>query len=151
MKNRILGILLAVCFLMPVSVYAGTNLTDKYSDAELIKIIRDDGYSAVTKLKDGVIRIKIEGRTFVLFNKSDGDLQGYYAIQGVNISYEEINEWNRTKRLSRAYLDSDRDPVIESDLLANGGITVKHVTEFFRLFVVSVDSFRSFISENNNN
>lgn len=147
MKMRIIAILAAACLLVPVYVFAESTLTDKYSDAELIQIFKDEGYSSVKKIKDGKIRIKIDGRTHLLFNKSDGDLQAYYAIGGAKISYEDINVWNRTKRLSRAYLDSDKDPVLESDLLANGGLTIKHVTEFFRVFKTSVKVFRKFIVE----
>lgn len=150
MKIRMIEILMAICLLVPTHVFAETILVDKYSDSELIQIIKDDGYSAVKKIKDGAIRVKIDGRSYILINKSDGDLQSYYALGGAKISYEDINEWNRTKRLSRAYLDSDNDPIIESDLLANGGLTIKHVTEFFRIFTVSARSFREFIVEHDN-
>jgi len=128
-------------------VFADTVLKDRFSDSELIQIIKDDGYSAVTKLQDGAIKIKIEGKTYILFNKEDGDIQAFYGISGAKVTYEDINEWNRTKRLSRAYLDSDKDPILEADLLANGGLTPKHVTEFFQVFVISVRAFRKFIME----
>lgn len=146
-----ISILTVICLLVSGHVFAASTLTDKYSDSELIQIIKDEGYSAVEKIKDGAIRVKIDGRSYVLFNKSDGDIQAYYGIGGVIISYEDINEWNRTKRFSRAYLDSDKDPVLESDLLANGGLTKKHVTEFFRLFTSSVQVFREFIAEHDIN
>ncbi len=138
---------MAACLLVPMHVFAQS--TFKYSDSELIQIIKDEGYNSVKKIKDGVIRIKIDGRSYALFNKSDGDLQVYYSIAGAKVSYEDINEWNRTKRLSRAYLDSDKDAVLESDLLANGGLTIKHVTEFFSVFKSSVKAFRNFIVEHN--
>lgn len=144
--------LLAVFYwLAPAHAFAETVLTDRYSDAELMQIISDEGYSAVSKIEDGAIRIKINGNVYILFNKDDGDLQTYYAVAGTNISYADINEWNRTKRLSRAYLDSDQDPVLEADLLANGGLTRKHVTEFFRVFQGSVAAFMDFIVEHDQN
>ena len=146
MKARIITALMAFSLLLPFHANAEQTLAKKYSDAEIIQIIKDEGYSAVTKLKDGVIKVKVDGSTYVLFNKSDGDLQAYHGAGGVKVSYEDINEWNRTKRLSRAYLNSDKDPVLESDLLANGGLTKKHVTEFFKVFVhISVNDFRKFL------
>ena len=148
-KTRAAAVLSMSLLFGASSVFAEPELTAKYSDSELIQIVKDEGYSAVKKIKEGAIRIKVEGRTYVLFNKDDGDLQAYYALAGAKISYEDINEWNRTKRLSRAYLDSDEDPVLEADLLANGGLTIKHVTEFFRIFKMSVRSYREFISEHN--
>jgi len=147
MKIHLVATLMAFCLLEPVHVLADSSLRDKYSDSELIQIIKDQGYSAVTKVKDGAIRIMIDGNSYILFNKSDGDLQAYYAIGGAKVSYEDINEWNQTKRLSRAYLDSDKDPTIESDLLSNGGLTKKNITEFFKIFKGSAKAFREFIIE----
>ncbi len=145
-----IGITTLLSFMMLLtSSYASADsqMTYQYSDSELIQIMRDEGYSSVTKVRDGAIRVKIDGRSYIVFNKDDGDLQCYYGISGVQISYEDINEWNRRKRLSRAYLDSDMDPILESDLLANAGLTPKHVTEFFRIFKDSVTIFRKFILE----
>lgn len=147
MKARLVQILMVSFLLLPVHAVAESTLKDRYSDNKLIRLIKDEGYGAVKKLKEGQIRIKIDGRSYILINKDDGDLQAYYAISGVDISYRDINEWNRTKRLSRAYLDSDKDPVLESDLLANGGLTHQNVTEFFRIFQMSVRGFRQFIIE----
>ena len=130
------------------SAFSADGLVDKYSDDNLIQILRQDGYGAVGKIKDGAIRFKVEGSTYVLYNQQDGDLQLYYSLSGAKISFDVINEWNKTKRLSRAYLDSDLDPTLESDLLANAGMTEKHVTEFLRLFKISVSGFREFIIKN---
>ena len=128
------------------SVFA-ESLAKSYTDNKLIKILKSEGYGAVTLKKSGLIVIKIDGRAHILFNKHDGDLQLSYAVGGAKLSYEDINEWNKTKRLSRAYLDSDKDPRLESDLLANAGLTEKHVTEFFKVFVDSVPVFRDFIKK----
>ena len=140
-------ILATVCLLVSGHVFAESKFTGKYSDSELIQIIKDEGYRAVTKINDGTIRIKIDGRSYLLFNENDGDLRAAYIIEHAEISYEDINEWNRTKRLSRAYIDSDNDSILESDLLANGGLTRRHVTEFFNVFKNSVKRFRKFIVE----
>ncbi|SFV62380.1 hypothetical protein MNB_SV-3-1569 [hydrothermal vent metagenome] len=147
MKIRIISMLTAIFLFAPIYLFAESTLMNKYSDSKLIQIMKDEGYSAVKSLKKGVVRIKIEGRTYLLFNKSDGDLQAYYAIGDVKLSYEDINQWNKNKRLSRAYLDSDKDPVLESDLLSNGGLNEKHITEFFRIFKISVKDFRKFVLE----
>lgn len=148
MKNlRNALLIVAVVVMFPMNALAN-ELARGYSDNELMQILTSDGYTAVSQIEDGMIRIKIDGRSYILFNKPDGDLQLYYAITGVDISYVDVNEWNKTKRLSKAYLDNDNDPVLEADLLANGGISHKHVTEFFDIFLLSVSSFREFIIEN---
>ena len=151
MKRRIIAIKMAFCLLVPAYAFAESTLKDKYSDAELIQIFKDEGYSAVSKKEDGIIRIKIDGEIYVIYNKYGGDLQNYYGISNAKISYEDINEWNRTKRLSRAYLDSDQDSILESDLLANGGLTNKNVTEFFKIFVASGKAFKEFLTAHKKN
>ncbi|WP_164549108.1 YbjN domain-containing protein [Amphritea opalescens] len=147
MKLRRMTLLIVACLLLPLQAFADSALSNRFSDSELVRIMKGEGYGAVKKIDDGSIRVKIDGRTYMLFNQDDGDLQAYYGIGGTSISYRDINSWNRTKRLSRAYLDSDRDPVLEADLLANGGLTVENVTEFFKVFVGSVEHFREFIIE----
>jgi hypothetical protein len=59
------------------------------------------------------------------------------GVNQTKVSYETINAWNRDIRLSRAYLDRDQDPILEADLLSNGGISSKNITEFFRIFILS--------------
>jgi hypothetical protein len=47
-------------------------------------------------------------------------------------SLEKINEWNRTKRYARAYLDKEGDPRVEVDLDLEGGVTEGAIKELFR-------------------
>ena len=148
MKTRLAALFILLCVLLPGTVYSAELVKGKYSDAEVMEILRADGFSAVTQLKEGAIKVSVNGLTPILFNNEVGDLQAYFVASGVELSYEDINEWNRTKRLSRAYLDSDNDPVLEADLLSSGGLTRKNVGEFFRIFVnVSVPGFIEFLLE----
>lgn len=151
MQKSIVAVFMAFFLLLPAAAMADSLLKNRYSDAELIEIMKSDGYSAVTRIKDGTLSIRVDGVTYALLNNSDGDLQTYYGISGAKLSYQEINEWNRTMRLSRAYLDSEKDPVLEADLLANGGLTNKNVTEFFRVFLGSVKVFKEFVIKHDDN
>lgn len=147
--KKISVVMILSCVLFSASAWAADGLVAKYSDDNLVQMMQKEGYSSVEKVKEGAIRVKVDGHTMVVFNKPDGDLQLYYSIGGAKISCEDINEWNRTRRLSRAYLDSDKDPTLESDLLANAGISEKHVTEFLNVFKVSVGAFRDYIIQHN--
>lgn len=148
MKKLSLLVVLSWLLLWGVPAMAAGNngLVEKFSDDYVLQVMRNEGYSP-EKLKDGLIRLKVDGVTMALFNKTDGDMQLYYSLSGARMSLEDINEWNRTHRLSRAYLDTDKDPVLESDLLSNGGLTEKHVTEFMNVFKMSVSAFREFIGQ----
>ncbi len=147
--NKMRIAVLLSCMLFSASVFAEEALAKKFSDSQLIEMMKSEGYSSVDVIKEGVIRVKIDGSNFVMFNKFDGDLQLYYVIGGAKVSFENMNEWNKSKRLSRAYLDSDKDPTLEADLLADAGITPSQVTTFFKVFKMSVSAFRDFIIERN--
>ena len=134
------GALLALC------AEAGAQpLDESYSGEELVDILRGDGYSSVELRSDSRLVIRIDGRNYQLINNDDGDLQLYHYVSGDGITPDLMNEWNRTKRLSRAYVDGDGDAVIEADLLANAGITEAHVTEFLDVFLVSTRAFRDYV------
>jgi hypothetical protein len=121
--------------MMSPTLYAAEQR--QFTDQDVIKILRAEGYSSIELLEKGAIRIKVDGMTYVLFNREDGDLQAFFGVNQTKISYETINAWNRDTRLSRAYLDRDQDPILEADLLSNGGISSKNITEFFRIFILS--------------
>jgi len=139
------SLIASVFILLAFSAYAEPALQKRFTDQQLIDILREDGYNSVKPFREHVLLIKVNGRSLLLFNNDDGDLQAYYSASGVKLNFEDINEWNRDHRLSRAYLDSELDPVIEADLLANAGLLPQHVTEFFSVFRQSVGIFRDFL------
>ena len=143
MNLRVL--LLSILFFLSNASYAAEDLTTHFTDQQLMDILKQDGYSAVSPFKEGVILVKINGRSLLLFNNEDGDLQAYYSLSGAKLDYRDMNTWNREHRLSRAYLDDEMDPVLEADLLANAGLSRRHVTEFFGVFRQSADAFRKFV------
>ena len=132
-----------------ISQTSNAPIVDKFSDQDLIKILQEEGYMGVSIIKSGKIKMKIEGSTVILYNTKSGDLQFFYGVSGGKWIYEDMNEWNKTKRLTRAYLDSDNDPILESDLLSDGGISKKNVIEFTRVFAISRATFRRFLQESN--
>jgi hypothetical protein len=134
--------------LLSLASLAADELQAAYSDEELVEILKDDGYRAVEITEERVLNIKVDGQAHVLLIYEDNDLQLYYGLTGYVISDQAINEWNKTRRLSRAYLDDDNDPILESDLLANAGMTPKQITEWFSVFVGSAQAFRQHLNEN---
>jgi hypothetical protein len=142
-----LGFAAALLFLPLISTGQAT-LQKPYTDEELVEILRDDGYRAVEISDDRVITIRIDGLTYVLFAYEDDDLQLYFGVTGYVLDAEDMNVWNRTKRLSRAYIDDDNDPVLEADLLANAGYTKEQFLEWLQVFNFSAREFQQFLIEN---
>ena len=56
-------------------------------------------------------------------------------------SADKMNDWNRTKRYSKVYFDSDRDPVLQLDLDLAGGVTVARIKDFAFTTQVSITKF----------
>jgi hypothetical protein len=93
---------------------------------------------------NGSYGFTIKGYKVLLFNKGD-DIQLCAVFSGNRVSLNRINEWNREKRFSRAYLDKDGDAVIEADLDFDGGVTGETLLRFIAVFVQSVESFSTHI------
>ncbi|GAA4497882.1 YbjN domain-containing protein [Pseudaeromonas paramecii] len=124
------------------------GLVDRYSLADLERIIKAEGYSSVTTKGDNKVVFKSDGHIFSLFLYKDGDLQIYFGAQGVKVTTDDINKWNKEHRLSRAYLDDDGDLALEADMFANGGLNEKMVKALVSIFVnTSVPAFIEFAKE----
>jgi hypothetical protein len=141
-------VLLVLAVAIPAIGLAQEQPQKSYTDEELIEILRNDGYRAVELTEDRVISIKVDGLTYVLYVYEDDDLQMYFGVTGYVLTPDHMNEWNRTKRLSRAYLDHENDPILEADLLANAGFTKEQFLEWFKVFNFSAVEFRQFLIEN---
>jgi hypothetical protein len=97
------------------------------------------------KVDAKTFRFDLDGYKVVLFNYRN-NCQLYAGFRA-DCSIKRVNEWNRTKRFSRAYIDDEGDPCIEADLDFDGGVTDTAVQEFIRTFRLSVRQFARFIEE----
>ncbi|GLV49235.1 hypothetical protein TJA_23370 [Thermus sp. LT1-2-5] len=57
----------------------------------------------------------------------------------------KVLQWNREYRFSRAYLDEGFYPVLEADLLLEGGVTDRAIVAFLLTFLESWQEFTGFI------
>ena len=102
---------------------ANGQVITRISDTDLTALIKRFGFD-IRGRKPGLINFDIGGIGVVMRLSDRTNLQLYAAfISEVPPPLGVINEWNRTKRYSRAYVDSDGDAVIESDLDIKGGVT----------------------------
>lgn len=145
------ALLVTGILVLPAWVAAEDKLRKSYSDDDFVTMLRDDGYRAVQKIDDRHIRIKVDGYSYDLLIYGDDDLQLYFGMTGYTLDASDMNEWNRTKRLSRAYLDDENDPILETDLLANAGFTKAQFLEWFEVFLYSTNEFRQFLIERDGN
>lgn len=138
-----LGIL-ALVMSLPMSPNAApVDVVEKMTGAQVEKIFNDLGFAGTEVDEDGDVIVKMQGyKVLVLVGSSDGDsLLMRFSVTGTNANMKMMNEWNRTKRYSRAYIDDEGDPVLESDQDLDGGVTIERIEDFFRTFDTSLMVF----------
>jgi hypothetical protein len=124
-------------------------------DSEVIKEMQAGQVERIVKsfeevkdfreLDDGIYAFNVEGIKMLILNK--GNTLQLRAGFSKKISLSRINEWNRTKRLSRAYSDRDGDANIEADLELTGGVTQKNVKEWMKTYVISLKAFKKHLDD----
>lgn len=122
--------------------------TEYLSLDDLKSLLRREGYRTIEEVDNKTILFSRDDIKYLLKRYDDGDLQLYYGLTGVRITFTDCNDWNRQRRLSRAYIDSDGDAVLEADLLGSGGINRNIVKEFVKVFItISVPKYKEFVRE----
>ncbi len=64
----------------------------------------------------------------------------------INVTPKQINEWNRKRRFTRAYLNPSQQPSIETDLSLKGGKTRANIKFFISHFRELVSKFAEHIN-----
>ena len=143
-RKKLFVLLLSALLLLLSGAAMGQSqkVIEKVSDQDIIMLLKQNGYQ-YEQLKTGVFRLKIMDLSVLLFRK-DTNLQ-LYAGFSKKLPCDKLNEWNKKKRFSRAYLDKDGDAVIESDMDLEGGSTTKAIKVFIETFKISLASFVSHI------
>jgi hypothetical protein len=69
------------------------------------------------------------------------------ALSGpVKPSVERMNLWNNAAPMTRAFLDPDRDPVLEMDIAVEGGVSGAFVLAMISRWRASMTQFRDFLA-----
>jgi tetratricopeptide (TPR) repeat protein len=107
------------------------GLVEHLAVQDLANLMKREGWAAT--IREGrFIEWKIDGYKSQLFLGDDGrSLQFHAAFTDGQVTLAAVNEWNRTKRYSKSYLDDDGDPHLELDLDCSGGISEDRILDFF--------------------
>lgn len=96
----------------------------------------------------------IDGIRFTIYfhdcRQTCGSLQfisGYETAPHQRVSLRSMNDWNRTQRFSRTYLDRYGDPIIEMDVnLGADGVGRSNFNELLTHWAASLFAFRNHIN-----
>ena len=100
----------------------------------VVRALQQAGYAArlgVDKVGDPMITSGVSGTNFQIFFYNCTDHKACATVQfhsgykvSSPVSLERINEWNRSQRFGRAFLDKENDPILEMDVdLDDGGVS----------------------------
>ena len=100
----------------------------------LVAALQNAGYRATLgtdRVGDPMITSAVGGTNFEIFfynctdHKACATIQFHSGYDLTNpVTLDRINEWNRTKRFGRAFLDKENDPILEMDVdLDDGGLS----------------------------
>jgi hypothetical protein len=117
-------------------------------------ILREVGYRYERRRETGELvvfslRMRDLGASLFLVDCKGGRCGSLQLFAGFSMrnppTLQRINAWNQEKRFSRAYLDKDGDPVLESDLRLTDGVTRETVVSFLKIFEISLSAFATWI------
>lgn len=73
------------------------------------------------------------------------DLNFYVGFRDIKPTLDAMNEWNRTHRFGRAYLDSELDAALDFDLNIDGGVSKANLESSFGLWASLLDEFSAYV------
>lgn len=133
------------------TVPARAQMVRAQDPGSVARSLQQGGYAAkpdTDKVGDPMITSGVNGSTFQVYfynctdHKNCATVQfrsGYSLKQ--RVSLERINEFNRSQRFGRAYLDKEGDPILEMDVdLDDGGLSQA-------LFIDNVEFWETVLSK----
>jgi hypothetical protein len=119
---------------------------------EMQKILQDIGYRAeILKNDEGKrrIRTRIGSWNVTLNFYSCDDNETSCKSVGLRTFFTNdtkkgaafANDWNRTKRFSKAYIDNDNDVNIEFDMLFRNGVTKENIRAYLDVYEDQLKEF----------
>ncbi len=121
------------------------QMRERITAEQLTGLLRDKGMEGKVNERGNVI-VETNG-TKIVFFISGQTLQAYFGLTGTKANVTLINEWNKTKRFGRGYIDGDGDPCVELDYDLEGGVTDDNVKVWFDTVTAIVRSFKTHVSK----
>ena len=155
MKKTLFAFVFMALFAIPSMCLAAEPTVSAKEPEKILEIAKGFGSAelSVDSAKDPRIVGRIDGQRYAIYfygcenNKDCSSIQfvaGWALEEGKRPSSTVINEWNRTKRYGKAYIDSDGDPMLEVDLPLDS-VPTAHLERWFRWWQVGLKGFKKHI------
>lgn len=117
---------------------------ERITAEQLTGLLKDKGLEGQVNERGNVIATSNGSK--IVFFISGQTLQAYFGLSGTSANVTTVNEWNKSKRFGRAYIDGDGDPCVELDYDLEGGVTDENIKVWFDTVTAIVRSFRTHVS-----
>jgi hypothetical protein len=139
--RRVRSVLLAIlafCVVLPAAARAQTVRTE-VSPKDMTRILTSMGFEVeplkAESAERSAMKFELGGYPVVLILANENtDAQLYAGFTGTKAKLDKVNQWNREKRFTRAYLDREGDPVLEADIDFTGGVTEANIKAWVKLY-----------------
>jgi hypothetical protein len=111
---------------------------------QLNGLLRDKGMTGTINERGNIV-VESGGKKIVYFIQGQ-TMQAYYGLRGTSANVQSVNEWNKSKRFGRAYIDADGDPCVELDYDLEGGVSDASIKVWFDTVNSIVSAFRTHVS-----
>jgi hypothetical protein len=165
MRATLLFVALGMGLLLPAISFAQSPETPpappavftQFKPDDVVAILKDAGYSAELIHQNNSYRIGtgMGGRRISLYLYCDDNANCTSLTWELDFkpspdfTMTMANKWNRDKRYSKAYIDTDGGMVVQYDLAFSGGLTKDAIAESARLFERIVGLFDTYINSPN--
>lgn len=126
----------------PVSAQA---MRERITAEQLNGLLRDKGMEGQVNERGNVV--VNNGGSKIIFFISGQTMQAYYGLSGTKATVNTVNEWNKSKRFGRAYIDAENDPCVELDYDLEGGVSDESIKVWFDTVTAIVRSFKAHVSK----
>ncbi|NRT57212.1 YbjN domain-containing protein [Sphaerotilus uruguayifluvii] len=138
MRKFVVAGLAAFAMAVPGMSGAVELVTAKFPQT-IFQIARGYGSAELSKDASGDPRIigRINGIKYGIYfygctnGENCVDIQFLSSWSGASVSQSDMNDWNRTRRFGKAYLDREGDPVLEMSVNLDQGVTKENLEKTF--------------------
>lgn len=142
---------LLLAFATATPLAQAQTMVDARSPATIAEIAKGFGSAELDTTDAGEPKItgRLNGRRYSVFfygckqGQNCGSIQLHWGIDQKNVPLSKVNEWNRTKRFGKAYIDNDGDLNLELDVNLRHGVTRQNLDDTFDFWRLALTSFYS--------
>ena len=121
------------------------KMRERITAEQLNGLLGDKGMEGQVNERGNVV--VNNGGSKIVFFISGQTLQAYYGLTGTSANVQTMNEWNKTKRFGRAYIDAENDPCVELDYDLEGGASDESIKVWFDTVTAIVRSFKAHVTK----